>query len=168
MDLKRLTTKMEQNAQAVRALAKGASDHQARWQPEPEAWSILDVVNHLAYEERHDFRDRLDLILHRPDDTWPSGESARGVTDRSRQLQLDQALTRFLSAREASLVWLRSLGASRWERAYEAPFGQIKAGDVLAAWVAHDLLHVRQLTELHWQYLTKDVEPYDVRYAGRW
>jgi hypothetical protein len=159
---------MEQNAQAIRALVQNVSDRRARWKPDPDAWSMVDVVNHLVYEEEHDFRDRLDLILHRPEEPWPSGDSARGVTDNSRRRSLEEALEAFLTARAESLAWLESLNGPQWETCYEAPFGEIKAGDVLAAWVAHDLLHIRQLVELRWQHLTEDVEPYRLRYAGTW
>ncbi len=37
-----------------------------------------------------------------------------------------------------------------------------------AAWAAYDVLHVRQLVELKWQYLVEAVEPYGVEYAGEW
>lgn len=168
MNLERLTTQMEHNAQAIRALARDISDQQARWRPEPEAWSIVDVINHLAYEEKHDFWDRLDLALHRPRDSWPAGDSARGVTERSRQRELERAVALFLAAREESLAWLRDLGTPDWDATCEAPFGQIRAGDVMAAWVAHDLLHLRQLVELRWALLIRDVETYEVRYAGDW
>lgn len=168
MNLKPLVSRMEHNAQAIRTLVQDVSDRRAHWKPDPEAWSMLDVVNHLAYEEEHDFRDRLDLILHRRQEPWPSGDSARGVTDRSRQRSLEEALAAFLTAREESLAWLEGLKEARWETPYEAPFGEIKAGDVMAAWVAHDLLHVRQLVELHWRHLTEDVEPYRLGYAGSW
>ena len=168
MNLKHLASRMEHNAQAIRSLVHDVSDRDARWKPDPDAWSMLDVVNHLAYEEEHDFRDRLDLILHRPQEPWPSGNSARGVTASSRWRSLEEALAAFLTARAESLVWLEGLREPRWETPYEAPFGEIKAGDIMAAWVAHDLLHVRQLLELHWQRLTEDVEPYRLRYAGSW
>jgi hypothetical protein len=49
-----------------------------------------------------------------------------------------------------------------------APFGQISAGDMFASWVAHDLLHIRQLVELHWAYTTRQLQPYNVEYAGGW
>jgi hypothetical protein len=168
MDLKNLTAQMENNAQAVRTLVEDVTDDQVRWNPDPDAWSILDVINHLAYEEEHDFRDRLDLALNRPQEAWPRADSARGVTDRSRQRRLEESLDAFLVAREESLAWLRALEAPNWEAACEAPFGRIRAGDILAAWVAHDLLHLRQLIELRYQVLSRQVDPYQLRYAGRW
>jgi hypothetical protein len=168
MHLERFTARLEQNAQVIRELVDGLSDCEARWRPEPEAWSTLDVVNHLAYEEVHDFRDPLDLVLHRPEDRWPAAPSARGVTEDRCKRTLEDALTAFLAAREESLIWLKSLQDPPWDATCEAPFGPIKAGDVLAAWVAHDLLHLRQLTELQWGYLAAEMEPYRLTYAGRW
>jgi hypothetical protein len=168
MDLERLIVQMEHNAQAIQALARDISDAQARRRPEPEAWSVLDVINHMAYEEIHDFRDRLDLALHRPEEAWPSGDSARGVTESSHERGLEQAMALFLTAREDSLAWLRALENPDWDAVCEAPFGEIGAGDIMAAWAAHDLLHLRQLIELHWWILGQDVEPYSVRYAGDW
>jgi hypothetical protein len=36
----------------------------------------------------------------------------------------------------------------------------------MAAWLAHDLLHLRPLVELHWAYLVVRAGPYSVVYAG--
>jgi hypothetical protein len=33
---------------------------------------------------------------------------------------------------------------------------------------AHDLLHLRQLIELHWAYTQRATQPYQTRYAGDW
>ncbi len=38
---------------------------------------------------------------------------------------------------------------------------------MLASWVAHDMLHIRQLAELHRQWLISSGKA-DVRYAGDW
>jgi hypothetical protein len=42
------------------------------------------------------------------------------------------------------------------------------AGEVLGAWRAHDHLHIRQLNQLHWQYLSLEVAPGSLEYAGGW
>jgi hypothetical protein len=39
---------------------------------------------------------------------------------------------------------------------------------MFAAWVAHDLLHVRQLVELHYAYTVERNQPFLVDYAGGW
>lgn len=169
MDIERLASQMAENAVRIQALVRGVSDQQARWQPDPASWSILEVVNHLLDEEREDFRVRLDHTLHRPGEPWPPIDPGGWVKERKyNQQDPEGSLSEFLSEREASLSWLRKLTAPDWKATYEAPFGLIAAGDVFAAWVAHDLLHMRQLVELHWAYTTAMVEPYRTTYAGTW
>jgi hypothetical protein len=164
-----VVSQMKSNARAIQALVQGVSTGQARWKPSAEDWSILEVINHLWDEELEDFRAHLDLILHHADQPWPSIDPQAWVPDRRyNEREFEESLEGFLQAREASLAWLRGLSAPDWEAEYEAPFGQILAGDMLAAWVAHDLLHTRQLVELHWSWTTSRVQPYRVRYAGEW
>jgi hypothetical protein len=160
---------MASNAQAVQALVRDVSDEQARWRPGPEDWSILEVINHLYDEELEDFRAHLDLILHHPGERWPSIDPQGWVVER-RYSERDPArsLQEFLRVREQSLTWLKGLSEPNWRAVYTAPFGEITAGDMLASWVAHDLLHLRQLVELHWAYTTQQAQPYRVRYAGVW
>ena len=169
MELDRFISQMADDAQRIRALAEGVSDEQARWRPDPDSWSILEVVNHLLDEEREDFRAFLDLILHRPGEPRPGINPGAWVAERGyNERDLGESLLGFLAAREESLAWLRGLPSPDWEAIYEAPWGPIRAGDVFAAWVAHDLLHIRQLVELHWAYTTHQLQPYEVDYAGEW
>ena len=169
MNIERLASWMAENAVRIRALVHGISEHQARWRPDPASWSILEVVNHLLDEERGDFRVRLDYVLYRPGETWPGIDPAGWVTERKyNQRDVEPSLEVFLSEREASLGWLRGLSAPDWDATYAAPFGQITAGDLLASWVAHDLLHIRQLVELHWAYTTAELKPRRTDYAGEW
>jgi hypothetical protein len=157
------------NAEKIRALVQGLPSDQAHWRPKEDAWSILEVVGHLADEERLDFRVRLEITLHRPDEPWPAIDPGGWVqAHHYNDGDLQETLSSFLAAREDSLNWLRGLASPNWEATYEAPFGQIKAGDLLAAWVGHDLLHMRQLVELLWSHLLLEVEPYRVEYAGEW
>jgi len=169
MDLDNLLSQMRANARRIRVLAEGVSDDQARWKPGSASWSILEVINHLRDEEREDFRVLLDLALHRPDESRPGIDPEGWVTER-RYNQRDprESLEGFLTAREDSLVWLKGLASPNWGATYDAPFGRITAGDIFASWVAHDLLHMRQLVELHWAYTTLLVTPHKVDYAGSW
>ena len=169
MDLKALVSQMGKHAEVIQALVQDVSHEQARWKPIADDWSMLEVVNHLYDEEREDFRAHLDLILHRPDEPWPRIDPRGWVTAR-RYNERDpaQSLGDFLRAREESLAWLHGLSTPNWQATYEAPFGEITAGDMMAAWAAHDLLHLRQLVELEWAYTVQLVQPYRVMYAGDW
>jgi hypothetical protein len=169
MDFDLVTTTMSHNARRIQSLIEGASVEQARWKPTPDSWSILETINHLYEEEQYDFRVRLDITLHHPDRPWPPIDPAGWVVERQyNQRELAGSLAGFLREREASLEWLKGLSAPDWEAVYQAPFGPITAGTMFASWAVHDLLHVRQLVELHWAYVGRLVEPHGVAYAGSW
>jgi hypothetical protein len=169
MQFEALINELALGAEIIRSLAAGFSRAEARIRPAPESWSALEVIAHLYDEEQEDFRQRLDITLHRPTKDWPLIDPQGWVTSRAyNERDFDETLKGFLVERERSLSWLKALNAPDWEAAYETPFGQMKAGDLLASWVAHDNLHTRQLVELRWARLLKMAEPYDVRYAGEW
>lgn len=169
MELDQVIARMKNQAETIRSLAAGVPAGQARWKPSPDSWSILEVINHLLDEEREDFRQRIEYTLHRPDEGWPPIDPQGWVTKREyNQRDLDESLRGFMEERSRSLAWLEGLADPDWNLSRNAPFGEIRAGDLLAAWLAHDLLHQRQLVELHWTYTTREVEPFEVRYAGDW
>jgi hypothetical protein len=169
MDLNQSIDQLAGQADTIRNLVAGISEEQAHWKPDPDAWSILEVINHLYDEEREDFRLHLDYILHRPDYSWPGIDPQGWVKSRHyNQRELKLSLSNFLEERRHSLAWLDELSSPDWNTSCPAPFGQITAGDMLASWVAHDLLHMRQLIELRWAYTVYTVQPFKVEYAGRW
>lgn len=170
MNADRLIEQMERDARRVQAMVEGIGDEQMRWKPDVKTWSLLEVVGHLLEEERRDFRVRLELLLHDPAAEWQPIDPQGWVTEH-RYNEQDPATTlqAFLDERRASLAWLRSLAAPDWESAAPAPWGgQIRAGDMLAAWAAHDTLHMRQLVELQRAWIVELSTPYETGYAGEW
>ena len=164
-----LRRELAHGAETIQGLVAGISTEEARVRPAPEAWSILEVVAHLHDEEREDFRPRLDVVLHRPEEAWPRIDPAAWVTARAyNDRDLDETLRAFLAERDRSLGWLGGLSAPVWSRTYQASFGPITAGDLVASWTAHDLLHTRQLLELRRARLLTLTAPHDTRYAGDW
>ena len=169
MNLAECMALLTHNAQTLRQLASGVTTEQARWKPNPDSWSILEVANHLYDEEREDFRVRLKHILDKVEGLPPAIDPMGWVTARDyNQRDLDTSIAQFLQEREASLAWLKTLSDSKWDTAIETPFGRLSAGDMLVAWVAHDMLHMRQFVELHYAYFKQQVAPYNVEYAGDW
>jgi hypothetical protein len=69
--LEMIVERLGANAEVMAALVAHVDAEQAAWRPAPEAWSILEVVNHLADLEVEDFRTRLGLTLERPEEAWP-------------------------------------------------------------------------------------------------
>lgn len=169
MNIENFILQMEANANTIQHLTVGVSDEQAKWKPDRQTWSILEVINHLYDEELSDFRVRLDYILHKPGIDPPEIDPQGWVVERAyNQRELVASVNNFLQERQTSLEWLRSLDAPDWDATYRASWGAIRAGDMFGAWVAHDLLHMRQLIELHYAWTTYQLQPYSVRYAGEW
>lgn len=169
MDVVYLKRQLALNRNRVAALARGIPEDHARWKPSDESWSILEVVSHLADEEEFDFPVRLKIILDGAGKTWPEIDPAGWVTGRAyNQGDLYETLNRYINLRNEWLIWLDALEDPDWDASYQAPFGEIKAGDMFVSWVTHDLLHLRQLVELQRQYLEEKTKPYRMDYAGEW
>ena len=138
MNLDHIAARLQRQADAIHALAAGVSAEQARWQPAAASWSLLEVINHLDDEERQDFRVRLDLLLHQPQEPWPPTDPQGWVVSRAyNQRDLQNSLARFMTARAESITWLGTLEDPNWESAAVSPWGgTIRAGDMLAAWLS--------------------------------
>jgi hypothetical protein len=169
MNLDYFIERLGRNRAVFEGLVRGISLEQARWRPAPDKWSILEVINHLYDEEREDFRQRLELTLADPKQPWPPIDPRGWVTARAyNERDLDASLDNFFAEREKSLAWLSQLSSPNWENRNEGPNGVLSAGDLMASWMAHDFLHIRQLTRLQWQYVGALAEPYKTAYAGPW
>src|SRR5262249_20607351 len=156
------------NASTIRQMVAGVDATQATWKPDTESWSILEVVNHLYDEEREDFRARIRHVLSGVSGEAPPIHPKEWVIERGYNLrQLDDSIQNFMEERRQSLDWLKTLKAD-WDATYTASWGSIRAGDLFVAWVAHDLLHLRQLVELKWAYGLHQYAPYNPPYAGDW
>jgi hypothetical protein len=160
---------LSRNAVAIQHLIDGIDIDQARWKPDAEKWSILEVICHLADEEREDFRTRVRHVLSGAAGDPPPIDPANWVIERDYNHRDSPAsLDDFLTERQNSLSWLKSLQNPNWDATYTASWGSISAGDLFTAWVAHDVLHLRQLVELKWAYNLTQFTPYDPHYAGHW
>lgn len=163
-----LIEQLRRQAAPLGALLQDASPQQAGWRPTEGQWSLLEVACHLLDEEREDFRVRLEHTLRDPELEWPAIGPQGWATERRYQEQdLATVLTDWRAERARSLAWLEGLAAPDWERAHRHPAGfSLRAGDLLAAWAAHDLMHLRQLTRLHLHWLQQEARPYVLDYAG--
>ena len=170
MNFRLLIESMERFQNVLPALLSDLSEDSIRWKPRNGNWSILEIVCHLADEEVEDFRTRVRMTLENPMDEWPAIDPEGIAISRNYQdAEIGNVLDRFVRERSNSIIWLRDLKNPDWNLAYQHPrFGSIQAGEVLAAWAAHDHLHTRQITKRLFEISSRDAEPYGVQYAGEW
>jgi hypothetical protein len=114
-------------------------------------WSAFDVVGHLIHGERTDWMPRARIILQ-------FGETKTFVPfDRFAQLRdsqgkpLGQLLDEFANLRSVNLGELRALNlrpADLERRGRHPALGVVTLSQLLAAWAAHDLTHLHQISRI--------------------
>ena len=171
MNSEKLIHALERFATVLPAVVNGIDGDDARWKPPDGGWSILEIVMHLADEEASDFRPRLERTLAEPQQEWdPIDPEGWAISRRYNEGRLDEAVQRFVQARQESMARLRGLGKQlEWSRAHEHPrLGTLRAGDLLTSWTAHDILHLRQISKRLYQLIERDAEGFSIAYAGSW
>lgn len=157
------------STEMIRSLLAGVDQEQAQLKPSKGIWSILEVTCHLYDEEREDFREHLDFILHLQHEEWhPIAPQAWVKLRKYNEQDFGKMKAKFFRERKKSLTWLKGLKNADWNTTYKSKFGSMRAGDMFASWVAHDNLHIRQLVELKRWHIERMSKPYKVRYAGDW
>lgn len=170
MKFQELYNEITQSTEIIRAMLNGVTQADAQVKKSPRVWSILEVTCHLYDEEREDFRKRLQFILGDQEGAWPPITPFQWVITRKYNEQnFNKMKTKFFKEREISLAWLKTLKNTDWDIRYEVKKGRIiSAGVIFASWVAHDNLHIRQLTELRRRLIEQKTKPYKIGYAGDW
>lgn len=157
------------NKNVFKGMLFGLTEEIFLWKPSPEKWCLLEIVCHLYDEEREDFRARTRHFLETPMETLPPIDPQGWVQSRKYiQQNYREMLINFLTEREQSIKYLQTLSNSKWDNAYEHPkFGMMSAKMFLSNWLAHDYLHIRQITKLKFEYL-KLLTNEELNYAGNW
>ena len=169
MEFQTLYQELINSTEMIRALLKDIGQEQAQVKPDAESWSILEVVCHLYDEEREDFREHLDFILHRQNEEYHVIDPQSWVTERKYNEQnFVEIQEKFFAERKKSLEWLKTLSKADWETTYTSQYGSVTAGEMFSCWVAHDNLHVRQLVELRRLHVERITKPFELEYAGEW
>ena len=114
-----------------------------------DTWSAFDVVGHLIHGERTDWIPRARSILEFGE-TKPFEPFDRFAQERESQgKSLAGLLDEFARARSESLGELRSLNLRKEDlarRGRHPALGIVTLSELLAAWVAHDLTHLHQIS----------------------
>jgi hypothetical protein len=169
MKFETLFQELQHSTEMIRALLSGITPEEARLKPGAASWSILEVTCHLYDEEREDFREHLDFILHCQNEEWHSIDPIRWVTERKYNEQnFAEVQEKFFAERQKSFEWLEGVANSNWATTYTSQYGSVSAGEMFSSWIAHDNLHIRQLVELRRKRIENITKPYPIEYAGDW
>jgi len=164
-----LIDSLQRFADLLPGVVNGISVEDARWRPADGAWSILEIVTHMADEEVEDFPARLKSTFADPSQEWsPIDPQGWAVERRYNDGDLDEQVQRFVSLRRESINWLRGVSDPKWSNTFVHPKGEISACDLLASWAAHDALHLRQIAKRLFQMTQRDAGEYSTAYAGSW
>lgn len=168
-DIAYIIKELLKNREVFKTLLIGLSSEEYLWKQNVKKWCLLEIICHLYDEEREDFRARTKSVLETPTKTLNPIDPVGWVVQRNYiKMDYDIVLTGFLKERRHSVVWLKSLEAPKWDNGYIHPkLGLMTANLFLSNWLAHDYLHIRQITKLKFDYLKK-ISGEKLNYAGEW
>jgi hypothetical protein len=142
---------LERTPALFRTLLSGLSEPWLRASEGPDTFSPVDVLGHLIHGEQTDWLPRLRIILTHgeaqpftPFDRFGFREVCRGRT-------LDELLDLFQALRTENLAAVRAFladGAVLERKGRHPALGPVSVGELLAAWVVHDLGHVKQVARV--------------------
>lgn len=116
-----------------------------------ETWSAFDIVGHLIHGERTDWIPRVQTILtHGKERTFEPFDRFAQL-ELNRDKQLEELLGEFSHLRRTNLQQL-----AKWDlkpkdlekKGLHPEFQTVTLGQLLAAWVVHDLGHLAQIARV--------------------
>ncbi|HEY6946847.1 MAG TPA: DinB family protein [Candidatus Acidoferrum sp.] len=136
---------------ALDALLRGLPETWTLRNEGEKTWSAFDVVGHLIHGERTDWMPRVRMILQfgegkafEPFDRWAQERESHGKS-------VSQLLDEFARLRSENLSELRALNLKPVDlarRGRHPALGVVTLSQLLAAWAAHDLTHLHQVSRI--------------------
>lgn len=118
-----------------------------KFRPQPDAWSITEIICHLHDVDRDINLPRLKLILTDSNPFLPGIQSDDWAEQRDYQSQNDaNAFSRFCDARSQLTAQLDQLTPAQWQfPARHAIFGPTNLQELVGFMVQHDRTHIQQI-----------------------
>lgn len=169
MNLLYYITSFGNNLITIDTLYTSIDSKQIKWKPAPGKWNMLEIICHLYDEEKFDFRARLKSVLENPSTPFEPIDPPGWVKlHKYEEQDFITMLTSFAEERKKTIAWLNTLQNVNWENTYHHPkIGPMSAKYIIANWLAHDYLHIRQILKLKYDYLKFSSEQ-NLSYAGDW
>jgi len=164
-----LINELDLNLVVIKSLFNGINPEMYLWKATAKKWCLLEVLCHLVDEEKEDFRPRLKHVLDGKTSPFTPIEPEKWVTERgyineNYELKLEE----WLKERQQSVEWLKGLKNVDWTCGINhLTFGFMDGNMLLANWLAHDYLHIRQILGIKYAYQAQ-MHKQNLVYAGNW
>lgn len=162
-ELNKAISILERTPLVLRDMLLGLSEEWTHKNEGGESWSPYDVVGHLIHGEKTDWMVRTGIIMgntaikkFEPFDRFAQFEDSRGKS-------LEELLSEFARLRKVNLddLKLKQLSSEDMERLGTHPeLGPVTLGQLLAAWVVHDLGHIAQVSRVLAKQYKNEVGPW--------
>jgi hypothetical protein len=150
-DLLRTLEILSRTPGVVESLLDGLSEDWLDASEGPETFTPRDVVGHLIHGEQTDWVPRIRLILEHGEERPFTPFDRFGFREAIRGRSIDDLLGELRNLRAENLDYVRglSLTAADLDRKGRHPtLGAVTLGQLFAAWMVHDLGHVRQIVRV--------------------
>jgi hypothetical protein len=148
-------------------LLSGLDPAGGRTRPAKDEWSPVEILCHMRDEESEDFGARLRVIVDGAGDFAPIDPELWPEERRYREASLPDVLETLRARRQASLDLLASISPKALEGSRpHKRLGRLSGQDILAAWVAHDRIHLCQLAGTLARIWAHRWAPLRAEYAG--
>lgn len=135
------------NIAALHGLLAEVKPHQQQQRPDPQEWSILQILCHLWQSEESVHRARLQAILQQ-NNPFIAAPPPPGPDIPPCHEDANQALYCFQRERESTMRLLSELSPAQWDRpARHSIFGLTTALEMAHFTAQHDRLHITQLCQ---------------------
>jgi DinB superfamily len=145
------------------AMLSGLSDEWLYGNEGPGTWSPVEVVGHLIINEETNFLSRAKLILSEGAIKTLTPIDMAAHLERFDEVPVDQLLQLFRELRTENIRMLQSLAPSAADltkTAIHPKVGLVQLSHVLATWVAHDLIHIGQVSRVMAKQYKQEVGPF--------
>lgn len=135
--------------EVIASMIEGLPEARLRQRPEPQKWSIVEIVAHLAEDElvtSWRYRQMIETpgcaLAGFDQDLWEQ-------IGKYRTWSMDEALGMFRLLRQANLRMLQGLSPEQWQAfGVHAERGRITVQDLARHMAGHDLNHVEQIRRI--------------------
>ena len=129
----------------------------------PGTWSPFDVVGHLIHGEETDWIPRARIIINDGESRPFEPFDRVAMFEKSKGKSLVELLDTFSRLRSSNLRQLEEMNVTPEmleKRGTHPELGTVTLGQLLAAWVVHDLGHIAQIVRVMARQYGKEVGPW--------